>query len=301
MKKHLLLVILILVCSVVLFPAEKHVEFRLRVYEGARQGTLTPPKFVTSSYIQPNFTVNIQTTSDLAEEMTQIKRVYNLQDIILLTEADLSIGIERTSIHSDSNRHYIRLNGNTLMFFLQRKEDKSDSRYVVIFNEITEDKPKKIFEASILLQNVHSSIFGFEDRQGKPYFCSLRITGPVPPPPSPPPPPLPLPPSYPKLEKELHELEKGAVKALSTINPPLLIEKVDPIYPEAARKDGLKGSVYMAVRTDEKGHVKRVLIIRSSNSIFNDAAVKAVMQWKYEPYYQDGKPVELVFSVSVRF
>ncbi len=301
MKKLVLPLILILGGFTMLLQASTRVDLKLRVYEGARQGTLSPPKFITSSYIHSTITAHLQTSFDLEEEKSQIKRVFNLQDVNLLTEADLSIGVERAGLPSDSARHYFRLNGNAFMIFLRLPEVGPDYRFVVVFNEIIDNKPENVLTTSMLLHGGHSAIFGFEDRQGKPYFCSLRVTGPpdkvlLPPPPPPPPPPLP-----PELKKKLEELEKGAVKAWNTINPPRLIKRIDPDYPEAARKEGLEGSVSMAVRIDEKGNVKDVLILRSSNEIFNDAAVKAVKQWKYEPYTQDGEPMELVFSLTFRF
>ncbi len=297
----MLMVILILGYSAILLQASTRVDLKLRVYEGARQGTLSPPKFITSSYVHSTITAHLQTGFDLEEERSQIKRVFNLQNVNLLTEADLSIGIERASVPSDSARHYFRLNGNAFMIFLRLPEVGPDYRFVVVFNEIIENKPENVLTTSMLLHGGHSAIFGFEDRQGKPYFCSLRVTGPPDKILPPPPPPPPAPPPSPELKKKIEEFEKGAIKAWNTINPPRLLAKVDPVYPEAAKKEGLEGFVSMAVRTDEKGNVKDVLVIRSSNEIFNDAAVRAVMQWKYEPYIQDGNPMELVFSLTVRF
>jgi len=300
-KKTILLAILILICATVSLQAKTRIELKLRVYEGARQGSLSPPKFVTSSYIQSTIMANIYTSSDLEEEKGQIKRVFNLQDIGLLTDADLIIGQERASIPSDSTRHIFRLNGNTFMFYLRLQELKFNPKFLVLFNEVQGEKAENLLTTSIILMGGHSAVFGFEDRQGKPYFCSLRITGPPDkitpaPPPPPPPPPLPA-----EIQKKFDELEKGAVKAWNTINPPRLIQKVEPIYPEDAKKEALKGRVRLAVRTDEKGNVKNVLILNSSHNIFNEAAIKAVKQWKYEPFYQNGKPVELVFTLSVIF
>jgi TonB family protein len=43
------------------------------------------------------------------------------------------------------------------------------------------------------------------------------------------------------------------------------------------------------------------MVIKSSDGVFNQAAMDAVKQWKYEPYLESGQPKELVFSVSIRF
>jgi len=42
-------------------------------------------------------------------------------------------------------------------------------------------------------------------------------------------------------------------------------------------------------------------VVKSSSDVFREAAMNAVKQWKYEPYAQDGRPQELVFSTFIRF
>jgi protein TonB len=103
------------------------------------------------------------------------------------------------------------------------------------------------------------------------------------------------------LKKKIEELEKGAVKAWNTVNPPRLIHRVDPVYPPEAMKAQRAGSVVLSVRTDGEGKVQQVLVLRSSDAVFNQSAIDAVKQWKYEPYIQDGRPTDLVFTVNVRF
>ena len=40
--------------------ASDRLEMKLRVFEGARQGTLSPPEFVTTSYIRPTVTASLE-------------------------------------------------------------------------------------------------------------------------------------------------------------------------------------------------------------------------------------------------
>jgi len=274
-------------------------ELKLRVYEGARQGSLTPPKFVTSSYLQPTITANLPTGAELEKEIEQIKRVFNLPDVGLLTEADLVIGEGGQA--PDRVRHYFRLNGSAYTVQVVLADTKSRNRFVVVFNEMVGEEPKNVLTTEMILTGGHSAVFGFENRAGKPYFCSFRVTGPaglVPPSPPPPPPPPQLPPEKKKL---IEDMEKGAVKITNTMTPPRLVKIVEPVYPEPARKEGLQGGVYLNVRTDVLGNVKQVLVIVSSNKAFEEAAIHAVRQWKYEPFLQDGQAREAVFSVTVRF
>jgi TonB family protein len=294
-KKELMLVLLIVGFSFFSLHAATRLDFKLRVYEGTSQGTLNPPKFVTSSYLQPTISANMQTGFELEKEKEQVKRVFNLKELNLLTETDLTIG--ESGQAPNSVRHFFRLDGNAFqtIVLLQKWEGLiGPGRFLVLFNEMVEDKPKNVLTTEMLLMSGHSAVFGFEDQKGKPYFCSFYITGP--PDKVGPPPPLP-----PQVKKEMEEFEKGAVKAWNTVNPPRLLKIVDPVYPEAGKKELIEGFVRLNVRTDEKGNVIRVMVVHSSNEIFNEPAINAVKQWKYEPYLQDGRPKEVVFSVSLRF
>ncbi len=49
-------------------------------------GALAPPEFVTSSYLQSTVQALLRIDSELEKERAEIRRVFNLQDIRLLTE-----------------------------------------------------------------------------------------------------------------------------------------------------------------------------------------------------------------------
>ncbi len=101
-------------------------------------------------------------------------------------------------------------------------------------------------------------------------------------------------------DKERQAFEKGAVKAVGDVKPPSLIHSVDPEYPEEAAKAGVEGTVIIEARADEKGNVDAVRILRSVPAL-DDAAVAAVKKWKYEPMTINGKPVKVLFTVTVKF
>jgi TonB family protein len=90
------------------------------------------------------------------------------------------------------------------------------------------------------------------------------------------------------------------VRAVGDIKPPKLIKKVDAIYPEAAKKAGIEGTVILEVTTDIYGRVKNARILRSVPEL-DQAAIDAVKQWVYEPALIDGKPKGIIFTVTVAF
>ncbi len=298
--------VLLLLAGALGLPAATRLDLKLRVYEGARQGAVAAPGFVTTSYLHPTITANLDMKSgfDLESEKSQIKRVFGLQDVVLLTEADLTIGEERAGQAADTVRHSFRLDGSAFQAIMILRDWSGSAKFLVLFNETSGEKFQNVLTTEMLLVGGHSAVFGFEDKSGKPYFCSFHITGPpdkvLPAMPSPPPPPPP-PPLAPDLKAKIAEFEKGAVKAWNAVNPPRLIKKVDPVYPPAAKAADQKGFVVLNVRTDEQGNVKQAMVLKSSSEVFHEAAMNAVKQWKYEPYAEGGQPKELVFSVFIRF
>jgi TonB family protein len=58
--------------------------------------------------------------------------------------------------------------------------------------------------------------------------------------------------------------------------------------------------VILGVKTDEKGAVRDLIVLRSI-PLLDQAAMDAVRQWSYEPKVIDGKAVPVVFTVTVRF
>lgn len=90
------------------------------------------------------------------------------------------------------------------------------------------------------------------------------------------------------------------VKASGDVKPPALIKQVPPVYPEEARKKRVEGTVILEVKTDVKGKVTDVKVLRSIAAL-DQAAIEAVKQWEYEPKIIEGKPVPIVFTVTVRF
>lgn len=80
----------------------------------------------------------------------------------------------------------------------------------------------------------------------------------------------------------------------------LLIHRVDPKYPDKARRQHIQGTVVLNAKIDPAGNIADLVLI-SGDPMLAKAAVKAVRQWKYRPYFVDGKPVEVETEVRVTF
>lgn len=97
----------------------------------------------------------------------------------------------------------------------------------------------------------------------------------------PPGPPPPIPAGNPKLRR----LNFGDGPLVSII-------KVRPQYPTRAVTMGLEGTVLVQFNVTTMGTVESVVVIESSNGVFNKAAIAAAYGFKYKPRMVDGVAYE---------
>lgn len=79
-----------------------------------------------------------------------------------------------------------------------------------------------------------------------------------------------------------------------------LLHRVEPEYPEEARREGIQGPVVLDVRIAKNGAVQDVNLV-SGQRILADAATSAVKQWRFRPHYAAGHQVEMETRVTLRF
>jgi TonB family protein len=107
-------------------------------------------------------------------------------------------------------------------------------------------------------------------------------------------------------QRSWNELEARATVAESglRVSPETMekriVTKVEPVYPEAARKAGLQGLVVMDAVIAPDGSVKRLRPV-SGPDLLAQSATAAVQSWKFEPYLSSGKPVEVETTIAIEF
>lgn len=112
------------------------------------------------------------------------------------------------------------------------------------------------------------------------------ILGGAPPPPPPPPPPRPV--------------KREPIRVGGNVQESKLIRKVEPVYPELAKRARVSGVVVLQVTVDEEGNVTEMRVLKG-HPLLNDAAEQAVRQWKYSPTLLNGEPVPVIATVTVIF
>jgi protein TonB len=73
----------------------------------------------------------------------------------------------------------------------------------------------------------------------------------------------------------------------------LPIVRVAPVYPARALSRGLEGYVDMSFTVTQAGTVRDPVVLFSTSSLFERAALRAVMKFKYKPRVVDGIPVDV--------
>jgi TonB family protein len=80
------------------------------------------------------------------------------------------------------------------------------------------------------------------------------------------------------------------------------VRMVSPAYPDAARKRGIEGWVELAFTVQTNGTVDAVEVRNASPAdVFDDAAIRAVRQWRFEPVERNGERIEQRAMVRLKF
>jgi TonB family protein len=313
-------------------------EFKLRVLEGLREGAAEPAQVVTSSFLRYMLSADLQSKEE-ADQEAQVKKIFNLKDVKLLTEANLSwsAGSREKVSHSfrlDGRSYLVRLGGGAGRMGKSGDQLTLSQRFGIEVFELNGSDQTSLLDTEFAITDQKNvAVFGFEDSHGKPYFISLSQTkavfggveggvaggveggvkggvaggvtggvkggveggvvggvlggtaGGV---------------QSEELEKKKRDFEKDAVACKGDIQPPKLLKRVDPVYPEEARQKGTQGVVILEAKIDEGGRVIDTLVLRSVPGL-DEAAVEALKQWVYEPMAINGKAVKALFTVTVNF
>lgn len=85
------------------------------------------------------------------------------------------------------------------------------------------------------------------------------------------------------------------------VKAPVVIERVEPIYPADARAARIAGIVILEVIIDRNGYVKNPRVLKPLPFNLDQAAVDAVKQWRFRPGTLNGEPVDVIFNLTINF
>ena len=82
----------------------------------------------------------------------------------------------------------------------------------------------------------------------------------------------------------------------------MAIARMPPQYPYRAARQGIEGWVKVSFLITEQGLVKDVVVMDAKpEGVFDHAALRAVMKWRFKPRIEDGKPIATRAEQTVNF
>lgn len=101
------------------------------------------------------------------------------------------------------------------------------------------------------------------------------------------------------------EIESAAGETASPVETeamPLYSMNPEPGYPKMARKRGYQGTVLLNVLVNKEGTVENLWLSKSSGyKILDNAAIKAVKDWTFEPGRRGDEAIEMWVEIPVIF
>lgn len=94
--------------------------------------------------------------------------------------------------------------------------------------------------------------------------------------------------------------EKPKVQVPAELMQRLLVHRVEPVYPEEARKQNLQGVIALDIVVGREGSVERMRALNGPD-ILAKAAMDALRWWRFSPYRLNGEPVAVETTVAVEF
>ncbi|MBZ5597715.1 MAG: TonB family protein [Acidobacteriia bacterium] len=103
-----------------------------------------------------------------------------------------------------------------------------------------------------------------------------------------------------KLPGKAGVTESPEITVPSGLMEQLITHKVDPVYPEAARRANVQGTVVLDAVIGRDGTVVRLRPVSGPDAL-TPAALEAVKWWRFQPYRVNGAPIEVRTTLAVEF
>ena len=93
-----------------------------------------------------------------------------------------------------------------------------------------------------------------------------------------------------KKEEAAKKVDEEMYEFISVEEKPTVIENAAPQYPEAARRAGIEGTVFVSVELDKEGNVTAAVVLKGPSEL-HAAALEAARSTRFKPARQNDKPV----------
>ncbi len=97
-----------------------------------------------------------------------------------------------------------------------------------------------------------------------------------------------------------HPMPAARPPRMSVMMQGNLVRRVEPQYPAIAKLAGVQGTVVIKAVISRTGVIEQEQII-SGPALLAQAALDAVREWKYRPYFLNSEAIEVETQITVNF
>jgi len=98
--------------------------------------------------------------------------------------------------------------------------------------------------------------------------------------------------------------EAWTPRGIAFDEPPVIVKRVLPVYPEALKESRMQGTVMLEVEILTDGSIGAIEVYRSlmaGEGGFDEAAIQALRQWEFQPARSGGRPVACWVRIPMVF
>jgi periplasmic protein TonB len=85
------------------------------------------------------------------------------------------------------------------------------------------------------------------------------------------------------------------------VSAPIVFYRIEPGYPEEARKARYQGSVVLSAIVRKNGTIQILKVLRGLGLGLDENTVEALSQWKFRPGMHGGEPVDVALNIEINF
>jgi TonB family protein len=97
-----------------------------------------------------------------------------------------------------------------------------------------------------------------------------------------------------------HVVPQAAIVHVTHIDPAMLVDRIEPVYPPLARQTRRSGRVELHAIISADGRIESLEIV-SGDVLFLQSALDAVRRWKYRPTVLNGAAVKVDTYITVNY
>ncbi|MBZ5539076.1 MAG: energy transducer TonB [Acidobacteriia bacterium] len=101
-------------------------------------------------------------------------------------------------------------------------------------------------------------------------------------------------------KKVSSETEEKRIRMGGNATAAKILQRIQPLYPEKARRERLQGTVKLFAIIGKDGSIHMLRVATGYCSLAQEA-MRAVRQWRYSPTLLEGQPVEVETTIDVIF